>query len=226
MQFLTRINEPTAIIDTEALHEPLTVAAYVISGKENALIDMGHRSSAEIVPKELAALGIGKEDLNYLLPTRVHLDHFGSCGALANLYPAASVLVKPRGGPHVSDRARLVAGAMDLFGEELVKRFGTPDPIDPKRVRAVSDDEEIALGNGLTLRAIWTPGHVPHHLCYFLRTAGHCLPGMRLEPNTRLFRFLFPQVRRRASTSRKRWRLLIVSGPSHPRDSAALTSGS
>jgi glyoxylase-like metal-dependent hydrolase (beta-lactamase superfamily II) len=138
---------------------------------------MGYRSSAEIVARDLAAHGIRKEDLHYLLPTHVHLDHCGSCGTLANLYPEASVRVHPRGLPHVSDPARLVAGAMKLFGEELVRRFRLPDPISLRRTRGVSDDEEIALGNALTLRAIWTPGHAPHHISYFLEDSGTLFTG-------------------------------------------------
>jgi len=138
---------------------------------------MGYKSSAQIVAKDLAAHGIGKEDLHYLLPTHVHLDHCGSCGTLANLYEDASVRLHPRGQSHVSDPERLVAGAMKLFGEERVKRFGLPDPTSPKRVRGVSDDEEIALGNGLTLRAIWTPGHAPHHISYLLEESGTLFTG-------------------------------------------------
>lgn len=72
----------------------------------------------------------------------------------------------------MSDPARLFAGAVELFGEEQVKRFGLLDPIGPNRVRGVSDDEEIAVGNGLTLRAILTPGHASHHVSYLLEESG------------------------------------------------------
>jgi len=58
-----------------------------------------------------------------------------------------------------------------------VRRFGLLDPISLRRVRGVSDDEEIALGNGLTLRVIWTPGHASHHISYFLEDSGTLFTG-------------------------------------------------
>lgn len=156
------------MVDTNALGEPGVVAAYLVHGKENALIDMGYRSSAETVVKDLTTKGIGRDDLNYLLPTHVHLDHCGSCGALAGVYPKSIVRVHPRGQPHLSDPRRLIAGALELFGAQLMARYGLPDRISANRVHSVSDEEEIALGDGVTIRAVWTPGHAPHHVSYFV----------------------------------------------------------
>ena len=115
--------------------------------------------------------------MNYLLPTHVHLDHCGACSTLARKYPNASVLVHPRGEPHLSDPTRLVKGAGELFGEQLMQRYGLPDPIENSRVRSVADDEAIDLGNGMTLRSIWTPGHAPHHLSYILEGTGILFTG-------------------------------------------------
>ena len=153
---------------------------------------MGHRSSADVLARDLAAHGICEGDLHYLLPTHVHLDHCGSCGVLANLYPDASILVHPRGQPHLSDPTKLVAGATELFGQEQMKKFGLPDPIDPKRVRGVSDGEEIVLGNGLTLRAIWTPGHAPHHVSYLLEDSGAIFTGDAVGIQYAAFPILIP----------------------------------
>jgi len=177
LNFLRQITGSLAMVDTEALGELGVVAAYIVRGKENALIDMGYQSSAQTVIKDLAACGLGSEDVDYLLPTHVHLDHCGSCGTLASVYSNATVRVHPRGQPHLSDPSRLVAGARDLFGEELMSRYGLPDPISANRVRSVSDNEEIALGDGITLRAIWTPGHAPHHVSYLIEEHGILFTG-------------------------------------------------
>jgi glyoxylase-like metal-dependent hydrolase (beta-lactamase superfamily II) len=138
---------------------------------------MGYRSSAESVIKDLSEIGIVNGDLQFLLPTHVHLDHSGSCGTLAQRFAEASIRVHPRGQPHLSDPTRLVKGAGDVFGEALMRKFGLPDPISDKHVRAVFDDEQVALGDGVTLRAIWTPGHAPHHLSYLLEETGMLLTG-------------------------------------------------
>jgi glyoxylase-like metal-dependent hydrolase (beta-lactamase superfamily II) len=171
------ITESIAIIDTEALGEHEVVAAYLVRGKENALVDMGYRSSAESVIKDLSELGIGSEDLHYLLPTHVHLDHSGSCGTLPHNFPGASVRVHPKGQPHLSDPTRLVRSAGEVFGKDQVQRYGLPDPIDNKRLRVILNDEQVALGGGVTLRAIWTPGHAPHHLSYLLEETSALFTG-------------------------------------------------
>lgn len=169
--------ETISIIDTVAIGEKGVVAAYLVSGKENALIDMGHRSSADVVIRQLSALGIHGDDLHYLLPTHVHLDHAGSCGTLTRKYPNASVLVHPRGELHLVDPTRLVKGAGELFGARLMQRYGLPEAIEKRRVRGIADGETISLGKGATLRTIWTPGHAPHHLSYLLEGEGVLFSG-------------------------------------------------
>lgn len=121
---LTRLTEAVSIIDTEALGASNVVAAYLVTGKETALIDMGYESSAQIVIDDLTKHGVGPNDLDYLLPTHVHLDHSGSCGTLAKRFDNASIGVHPKGKPHLADPDRLWKGAGQLFGHELMARYG------------------------------------------------------------------------------------------------------
>ena len=149
-----------------ALGEPRVVAAYLISGKRRALVDMGYPTSAATIIRDLETAGI--DDIDYLLPTHVHLDHGGSCGTLSKKFPSAVVRVHPSGANHLVDPARLIEGASELFGCELMQLFGFPEPISVERVQGLNDDETIDLGGGLTLRAVWTPGHASHHLSVLL----------------------------------------------------------
>jgi glyoxylase-like metal-dependent hydrolase (beta-lactamase superfamily II) len=160
------VDERIAIIDTEALGRQRVVAAYLVRGKENALIDMGYRSSSEVVIRDLENEGLGPDDLDYLLPTHVHLDHAGSCGSLAKHFPHAVVRVHPVGEPHLVNPTRLFQGVKELFGEDLSSRYGFPEPINKQRVRSIGDDESVDLGGGAELRCVWTPGHASHHLSY------------------------------------------------------------
>ena len=162
----TNLNERVAIIDTRALGESNIVAAYLLTGKETALIDMGYHSSTQTVLNRLVELGIGPDGLDYLLPTHVHLDHSGSCGALARIFAQASVRVHPKGEPHLVDATALWKGAGELFGKELMQNYGKPEPVEQKRIRIIRDEEVIDLGEGIVLRAVWTPGHASHHLSY------------------------------------------------------------
>lgn len=153
---------------------------------------MGYRSSAGTLIRDLLPHGISDDDLHYLLPTHVHLDHSGSCGTLAKRFPNASVRVHPRGEPHLSDPTRLVKGACEVFGEDLVQKFGAPDPISKRRIRSVQDNEQIALGNGVTLRTVWTPGHAPHHLSYLLEETGELFTGDAVGVQYSAFPVLVP----------------------------------
>jgi len=172
---LKEISDAIALVDTEALGEFGVVAAYLVTGKEIALVDMGYRSSASVVLRDLEARGL--QDLDYLLPTHVHLDHCGACGTIARKFPDASILSHPIGVPHLIDPGRLVKAAGQLFGDELMRRYGVPEPIDPKRVKNVADEETINLGKGVTLRSIWTPGHASHHLSYLLEGSADFITG-------------------------------------------------
>jgi glyoxylase-like metal-dependent hydrolase (beta-lactamase superfamily II) len=58
-----------------------------------------------------------------------------------------------------------------------MEQFGKPQPIERNRLREVNDNEEISLGSGLTLRALWTPGHASHHLSYELEGTGTIATG-------------------------------------------------
>ena len=162
---LTRVDENLWIIDTMALARPGVVAAYFIRGNETALIDMGYASSAATLLRDIREADIG---IDYLLPTHVHLDHAGACGALAETFPHALVRVHPKGERHLVDPSKLWKGATELFGDNLMTHYGKPRPIKAERVKTIANEESINLGRGVTLRAIWTPGHASHHLSYVL----------------------------------------------------------
>jgi len=165
---LTKCDDGVWIVDTLALGRPGVVAAYIIRGKESALIDMGYASSVPTVLEAIQESSLSSGGIDYLLPTHVHLDHAGACGELAQVYPNASIRVHPKGEPHLVDPSRLWGGVRELFGGELAKLYGKPQRIESSRVKPIGDGEEINLGNGLSLRSVWTPGHASHHLSYYL----------------------------------------------------------
>ena len=165
------------MIDTYALEHPRVVAAYLVRGKERALIDTGYASSTESMIKSLAKSGVEQNNLDYLLPTHIHLDHGGSCGALSKQFPRAVVRVHPIGEPHLVDPTRLIESVKGIFGDELVGKYGLPEPVDKERIRNIGDDEVINLGDRVRLRSVWTPGHASHHLSYVLEESGVMFTG-------------------------------------------------
>jgi glyoxylase-like metal-dependent hydrolase (beta-lactamase superfamily II) len=164
------------MIDTMAIGTPGVVAAYLVSGKEKALVDMGYASSVDSVLRDIRET-IGGAGIDYLLPTHVHMDHAGACGALAQEFPAAAIRVHPKGQRHLVDPSKLWEGAGQLFGEVLIRHYARPEPIAAPRVRTIADGDEIMLGDGVVLRCLWTPGHASHHLSYSLEGRGAVLTG-------------------------------------------------
>jgi glyoxylase-like metal-dependent hydrolase (beta-lactamase superfamily II) len=164
----------------------------LISGKEKALVDMGFESSADKVIVDLESSGVTEDGLDYLLPTHVHLDHSGSCGSLAKKFARASIRVHPKGEPHLVNPTKLWQAATGLFGSRLMEEYGMPKPIDPKQVRSIGDEETIKLGEGVTLRSLWTPEHASHHLSYVIEETDTVLTGDAIGVNYPDFPVLIP----------------------------------
>ncbi|WP_051830570.1 MBL fold metallo-hydrolase [Streptomyces novaecaesareae] len=128
-----------------------------------ALVESGTGLSAERTRRALEAHGIGPYDLAWIVVTHVHLDHAGGAGELARRFPSATVVVHPRGARHLADPERLTASARAVHGDLMDTVYGPMAPVEPQRIRAVEDGEEIDLGDR-RLCVVHTPGHAPHHL--------------------------------------------------------------
>jgi glyoxylase-like metal-dependent hydrolase (beta-lactamase superfamily II) len=159
----TKVTDRVSLIDTLGIGERNAIAAYVVRGAKTALIDCGHASSHENVLRGLGELGILPSEVDYLVPTHVHLDHAGGTGHLLRRMKGARVIAHERGVPHLVDPTRLVESATKVFGEELISRYGRPLPIDPERITAVGKEYHLDLG-GVGLTLLHTPGHAPHQV--------------------------------------------------------------
>lgn len=128
-----------------------------------AFIDTGTNSS---VPGAIAALeahGLARDCVDYVILTHVHLDHAGGAGLLMQALPNATLLVHPRGMPHMVDPAKLIIGSKAVYGDELYDAlYGELLPVDAGRVRTLEDGERVTLG-GAELESWHTPGHALHH---------------------------------------------------------------
>ena len=51
--------------------------------------------------------------------THIHLDHAGGVGDIAEMFPAAEVVVHELGARHLADPSRLMASARMVYGDEL-----------------------------------------------------------------------------------------------------------
>jgi glyoxylase-like metal-dependent hydrolase (beta-lactamase superfamily II) len=163
----SKVSDRVYLIDTLALGEKNSVAAYLLKGSKTALVDCGYATSAGAVLEGLRELGVSPADVDYLIPTHVHLDHAGAAGYLIEEMPRAKVIAQERGVPHLVDPSRLIKSATGVFGDEIIKMYGVPKGIQAERITPVGEEMHIDLG-GLSLTAIHAPGHAPHQISVYV----------------------------------------------------------
>ena len=109
---------------------------------------------------------LGIEELSYVIPTHIHVDHAGGLGKLAELFPQAKVLLHPRGEKHIVDPSRLVQSTKVSFGDDFEARYGPIVPVSESQVKVLEDGEMLSIGDR-ELQTIYAPGHAPHHIAIF-----------------------------------------------------------
>jgi glyoxylase-like metal-dependent hydrolase (beta-lactamase superfamily II) len=167
-----------------------------------AMIDAGWNTveAWEALNAGLAKAGYGIGDVKAVLVTHIHPDHYGlagrvrqESGAWIGLHPADAEALPARYGDVDDLLARMRAFLADagvppdpldtLNGASMgVRQFveqAMPDVL-------LNDGDRADLA-GWDLKAIWTPGHSPGHLCFYdgerrvLLSGDHVLP--RISPN-------------------------------------------
>ena len=185
-------------IDTGYVRDQLDASHLIVREGHAAFVDCGANSS---VPRLMAALGeqgIAPDAVDYLLLTHIHLDHAGGAGSLMRELPNATVIVHPRGAPHLSEPAKLEAGTRATYGDAVYdKLYGELVPVPAERIHAAEDNEIIHLGNS-RLHCLHTPGHALHHIAYYDEDARAVFTGDIFGISYRVFDnpagepFIFP----------------------------------
>ena len=167
-QYAIDLKDGIYAVDTGFVR-PQFDACYVMtqrapSREHIAIIDTGTNYSVPRILASLSDLECSPDDVDYILLTHVHLDHAGGAGSLMRECRNAKLVVHPRGSRHMIDPTQLRAGAVAVYGEEIVQRdYGTLLPVDSHRVIEASDGMMINLA-GRVLTCIETPGHAKHHI--------------------------------------------------------------
>lgn len=161
------LGDGISVIDID-LERPRFGACYLIeSDGAAAIFDAGTNYSVPRVLDTLAARGIAREDVRYLIASHVHLDHAGGIGALARELPRAQVLAHARGVRHLVDPSVLQASAEQVYGADVVADcYGALVPVPAERIRALGDGEDVDL-DGRVLHFLDSPGHARHHVTLY-----------------------------------------------------------
>jgi hydroxyacylglutathione hydrolase len=140
---------------------PFQENCYVIGDEDSgvgAVVDPGYEATRIALAVEQANLDIGQ-----ILVTHAHIDHVGAVAALADEY-ACPILMHAEAEPMLQ---QLPSQAV-MMG----LRFGKVPTVD----RYIEDEEMIEVG-GLELESLYTPGHAPGHLAFYVENQDLVLSG-------------------------------------------------
>jgi glyoxylase-like metal-dependent hydrolase (beta-lactamase superfamily II) len=179
-----------------------TLTYLIAAGSQLVVVDPGWNTDAtwQALLKGLTAAGAAPGDVTGVVVTHIHPDHHGLS---ARLKEASGAWV----AMHPAERDTLAAvrwqGALTRDGDAAwLAQAGVPADVAAElTVQDVSEHPFATMATpdlmlrhgdvvplaGRTLRAVWTPGHTPGHLCLHeeaedvLLTGDHVLP--RISPN-------------------------------------------
>ncbi len=177
MTHIDEVAEGTYRLQVQISGMLIPFSVYFIKETSGVLIEPG---PATLVPAIQAAINhLGLSDLEYIIPTHIHMDHGGAVGELSQLFPGAKVVVHPQGARHIIDPSQLIQGTRIAFGEDFETIYGAILPVPESQVKIVQDEERLLVGSR-ELEIIYTPGHAPHHIAIFDTKVGGLFCGEAL----------------------------------------------
>jgi len=161
---INRHNNQLFWFDLQPNGETEFITIYILVDKKITLIETGPACSHDNLIDGINKAGIALSDIDFIVPTHIHLDHFGGGGHLMRACENAKAVVHPNAVHHVSNVDKWWLGSLDFLGE-VAELYGEPLPISESRIVSAADGFELDLGN-TKLRSLHTPGHAPHHITW------------------------------------------------------------
>ncbi|MCL6526279.1 MAG: MBL fold metallo-hydrolase [Thermaceae bacterium] len=186
------------------------VNCYLLKGEGAVLVDCA-LDTPEARPGLEAALaehGLSFADLDQVVLTHHHPDHYGLCGLIEAYGPKVGMLdlEKERGHIFWTQDQRMMREGMALFarhgvtGEVLQgleeEMRATRQRVHPAQNPQTFHDGETLQLAGMSFRVIWTPGHADGHAMFLRESDGVLLAGdqilERISPNIGIWAYSFP----------------------------------
>ncbi len=140
---------------------PFQENCYIVGDEDSgvgALVDPGDEAVRIALAAERTNLEIAS-----IIVTHAHIDHVGAVAALVDEY-ACPILMHAE--------AETMLGQLPTQAVMMGLRFGKVPVVD----RHVEDGEVLEVGR-LRLRSLYTPGHAPGHLAFYIEDEGIVLSG-------------------------------------------------
>jgi glyoxylase-like metal-dependent hydrolase (beta-lactamase superfamily II) len=135
----------------------LGTGTYIIGREDVAVIDPGPLLDSH---RDALTAALDGARVRAILVTHCHSDHS----------PLAAWLVEQTGAPTFAFGPHGSAEADSDIGAEIEEGVTPAETIDTDFVPdvRVGDGEVAAMGDGWTMRGVYTPGHTSNHMCYSL----------------------------------------------------------
>ncbi len=140
------------------------ISIYLIKDEKIGLVETGPACSHSTLVEGIGKAGLSPSDIDYVIPTHIHLDHFGGGGHIIDICENAKAIVHPKARKHVSEIGDWWQGSSEFLGD-VAKLYGKPKPILNSRIISADDGFELSLGK-YSIKALHTPGHAPHHITW------------------------------------------------------------
>jgi glyoxylase-like metal-dependent hydrolase (beta-lactamase superfamily II) len=150
-------------VDTGMYDRAQYGTVYIYDTDRPAILDTGIGADREHIFGALDEIGIGREELEYIIPTHVHLDHAGGAGFIA-AETDADVYVHETGVDFIVDPTRLWEGTKEAVGDRI-RFYAEPEPVPADRVHPLEEGDTIDLG-AATLDVYHAPGHAFHQAIF------------------------------------------------------------
>lgn len=134
---------------------------YILVGKRLALIDSGLSSNSKLILDSLKQLGFTSKDVELVLHTHGHADHFSA----DSLFPKSRICMSEFDALRVSLKDSLFT-CSEAFGETFF----------PK-IHSFFQSKEVVSIPPFRLEVISTPGHTEGSVCFFEKSKGLLFSG-------------------------------------------------
>ena len=150
--------------DLEPNEEKEFISIYILIDEKITLIETGPACSHKNLVKGIKSAGFSLSDIDYIVPTHIHLDHFGGGGHIMEVCDNAKAVIHPKAVYHMSNIDKWWTGSLDFLGD-IAELYKKPLAIPESRIISAEDGFKLKLGTSV-LRALHTPGHAPHHISW------------------------------------------------------------
>jgi glyoxylase-like metal-dependent hydrolase (beta-lactamase superfamily II) len=174
---IEEVAEKTYRLETPIPGVGLIFSVYIIDVDGGVLIEPGPTAAFPHIQDGMKQLGL--DELSWIIPTHIHMDHAGGTGKLGELYPKAKVVAHPKSKNHFADPSRLIKSTRKSYGSNFEDLYGPILPVPESRMIIPKDHEIIAIGDR-ELQFIYAPGHAPHHIAVLDRSTGGLFCGEAL----------------------------------------------